>query len=62
MLADEVIKSVLSAAYRDDFGALLDKALGHCGTDAGCGSDHENMFVLERHRWSDFAADLVDER
>ena len=61
VLADEFIKPVLSASYRDDFGAFLDKAVGHCSTDARCGTDHKNTFVLGRHRWSDLSADLMGE-
>lgn len=49
MSVDEVIEPVLSAADRDDFRAFLDKTVGHCGTDARCSTDHEDVFVLERH-------------
>ena len=51
MPADEVIQSVLSAAHCDDFGAFLDKPVGHCGANAGCSTDHEDGFVLESHLW-----------
>lgn len=51
VFSDELIESVSSAAHCDDFGAFLDKAVGHCGTNAGSGTDHEDVFVLERHIW-----------
>lgn len=51
MAADEIIESVLSTAHCDDFGAFLDKAVSHCGTDARCGADHEDRLVLESHVW-----------
>ena len=49
MPVDEGVESVLPAAHCDDFGAFLDKAVGHCGTDARCSTDHKDVFVLERH-------------
>lgn len=47
--ADEVIESALSATHCDDFRAFLNKAVGHCGTDARRGTDDEDLVVLERH-------------
>ena len=49
MSADEVVESTLSAAHCNDFGAFLDKAIGYCSADARCSTNHEDMFVLERH-------------
>ena len=49
MFADEVVKPVLPATDCDDPGAFLDEAVCKASTDAGRSSDHENVFVLERH-------------
>ena len=44
---DEVIKSALSATHCDNFRVFLNKAVGHCGTDASRGTDDEDLLVLE---------------
>ena len=49
MLADKVVKSVLSATDCSDLGAFLDETICKASTNAGRSSDHENGFVLESH-------------
>lgn len=55
VFADEIIESVLSATNCDDFRAFLNKAVGHCSTDARCSTDDENVSVLERHCYDDLS-------
>ena len=49
MLADKIVKPILSAANGDDFGTFLDESIGEGSSNAGCSADHEDMFVPKRH-------------
>ena len=49
VLANELIDSVLPAAYGDDFGALADELLSHAEANARRGSHHQYAFIGERH-------------
>lgn len=49
MFSDEVIQSILSATNCNDLGAFLNQAAAHGTSNTRRCTDHENMFVRERH-------------
>lgn len=60
--AHEFVEPVLSTSYCRDFGAGLDQVVGHCSSDAGCGSDHEDVLVRKGHVVSYLVENLECER
>lgn len=55
MFLDESVKSVLTTADSDDFGALEDELVSQCCTDSGGSADEKDAFVGRRHdcNWED---------
>ena len=49
MLADKIIKAILSAADSDDFASFLHEPIRKGSSYTGCSTNHENVFILERH-------------